>query len=190
MIGRSTSPVGAKRHRPALALLSAGVLWGTSGTAQPTGVALAAVAGVCYGVYTVSAKRLLLAQHDTLAVLAASLAVGAAVLAPVLITHSRLLLDWRGAALVAWLGIATTALAYPLFARGLGSVAAATAGMLSLAEPLTATILGLLVLDEWAAPIAAAGAALLLIGLFIAAVGARTITGAPIAPAIRTAGPA
>jgi DME family drug/metabolite transporter len=63
-------------------------------------------------------------------------------LAPVLIGGFRPILDLRGVVLVAWLGIPATALAYTLFASGLGQAAAATAGTLSLAEPLTAAALG------------------------------------------------
>ena len=51
-----------------------------------------------------------------------------------------------------------TACAYVLFARGLARVPARTAGTLSLAEPLTATVLGALVLAEsWTLTTAAGG---------------------------------
>jgi DME family drug/metabolite transporter len=49
-------------------------------------------------------------------------------------------------------------------------VAAATAGTLSLAEPLTASLLGVLVLGERPSPAAAAGAVLLAAGLALAAI--------------------
>jgi DME family drug/metabolite transporter len=163
------------------------VLPDASGTVHPIGVALAAIAGACYGIYTVSAKRLLGAGHDPLAVLATSLAVGAVLLAPLLIGALRPLLALRGVVLVAWLGIVTTALAYVLFARGLGRVAVATAGTLSLAEPLTAATLGVAVLGERPALIAGAGATLLLTGLIIAALAARATTAAPIGSAAHQA---
>jgi DME family drug/metabolite transporter len=49
-------------------------------------------------------------------------------------------------------------------------VRAATAGTLSLAEPLTASLLGIVVLGERPSPSGAAGAALLAAGLALAAV--------------------
>lgn len=153
------------------------VLPGADATVEPIGVALAALAGACYGVYTVSAKRLLEAGHDPLAVLAASLGVAALLLAPVLLDAPVGLLLPRGLALVAWLGVAATAAAYWLFARGLGRVPAATAGTLSLAEPLTAVALGLLVLGERPSLIAGGGALLLLAGLTFAALRAPRTTG-------------
>jgi len=151
---------------------------------RPIGVMLAAVAGACYGVYTVSAKRLLSSGHDPLAVLATSLAIGAVLLAPVLIGDFRPILDLRGAVLVVWLGIPATALAYTLFARGLGHAPAATAGTLSLAEPLTAASLGVIALGERPGPIACVGAALLLTGLVVAALTARATATAPMRTAV------
>lgn len=46
------------------------------------------------------------------------------------------------------LGLVTTAIAYLLFARGLDRLPAAVAVSLSLAEPLVATLLGVLLLGE------------------------------------------
>jgi DME family drug/metabolite transporter len=148
---------------------------GADGGADALGVALALVAGACYAVYTVSAKRLLTAGVEPLSVLAGSVATGALVLAPVLVGGASGLATARGVALVAWLGLVATALGYVLFARGLRRVPAALAGTLSLAEPLTASVLGVVVLGERPSSGAAAGAALLAVGLVLAA----TRPGAP-----------
>ena len=78
-----------------------------------------------------------------------------------------------------------TAGAYVLFARGLARVPARTAGTLSLAEPLTATVLGALVLAESWTLTTAAGGVLLAIGLACSALGpgrpARAFVPAPAA---------
>src|SRR3546814_4197944 len=58
------------------------------------------------------------------------------------------LLTADGAAMVAWLGVVSLAAAYLLFGRGIAGVAVATATTLSLAEPATATVLGVTLLDE------------------------------------------
>ena len=47
-----------------------------------------------------------------------------------------------------WLGIATISIAYVMFTWGLGGLTAATAATLTLGEPLTASILGIVVLGE------------------------------------------
>jgi DME family drug/metabolite transporter len=138
---------------------------GADASADAIGVALALVAGACYAVYTVCAKRLLSAGVDPLPILAGSVATGALVLAPVLAAGAAQLVSARGLALVAWLGLAATATGYVLFARGLARVPAAAAGTLSLAEPLTASLLGVIVLGERPAPAAAGGALLLAAGL-------------------------
>jgi DME family drug/metabolite transporter len=54
----------------------------------------------------------------------------------------------RGVLVVGWLGIVTIGVAYQLISAGVGGLPAATASTLALAEPATATILGLLVLHE------------------------------------------
>jgi DME family drug/metabolite transporter len=145
---------------------------GAEATADALGVALALVAGGCYAVYTVSAKRLLSAGVQPLPILAGSVATGAVVLAPVLANGAGGLASGRGLALVAWLGLVATGLGYLLFARGLAQVPAAAAGTLSLAEPLTASLLGIAVLGERLSGAEAAGGALLAAGLALATLGA------------------
>ena len=67
-----------------------------------------------------------------------------------------------GAALIVFLGIVPTALAYLLFARGLRRLSAAETATLTLAEPLTAALLGVIVLSERMSAPAALGATLIL----------------------------
>ena len=145
------------------------LLPGSESTLSLTAVALAVVAGGCYGVYTTCAKRLLGGEADAIAVLAATLAVGAILSAPVFLAGAAALASPAGAALAGWLGLVATAGAYLLFARGLTRVPAATAGTLSLAEPLTAALLGIAVLGERPAPIVLAGALVLALGLALTA---------------------
>lgn len=136
---------------------------------QPAGVALAVLAGACYGLYTCAAKALLARRVPVVPAMAVTLGLGSVLLAPVLLTGAHLLGTGRSLVMVGWLGLVTTAAAYLLFARGLHLLPAATVGVLSLTEPLTAAALGVLVLGERPAPLAALGAALLLTGLLLAA---------------------
>src|SRR3546814_19851801 len=85
-------------------------------------------------------------------------ALGAVLLLPVgLIAGVGPLLTAEGAAMVAWLAVASLAAAYLLFGRGIAGVTVATATTLSLAEPATAPLLGVKLLDEQMPGEAAAG---------------------------------
>ena len=151
----------------ALAVAGCGLLLLPVGgaSASPTGVLLALVAGACYGMYTVSARALLQAGADTVALLAGTLITGACLLAPVLAGGAGPLLSVRGAVLVGWLGPVATAVAYVIFARGLAGVPAGMAATLGLAEPLAAAILGVGLLGEHLSPVASLGGGLLVLGL-------------------------
>ena len=138
-------------------------------TVRPGGIALAVLAGACYGLYTSGAKALLDRQVPVVVAMAVTLGAGAVLLAPLLVSGDLHLGQARPLLMVGWLGLVATAAAYLLYAHGLRRLAAGTVGTLSLAEPLTAAVLGLLVLHERPEPRAAVGAAVLLAGLLLAA---------------------
>lgn len=144
---------------------------GDDGTSrvQPVGVALAVLAGACYGLYTAAAKVLLQRGVPVVTAMAATLGAGAVLVAPVLVAQADELAGGRSLLVLAWLGLVTTGVAYVLFAQGLRRLPAGTVGTLSLTEPLTATALGVLVLQERLSPGALAGALVLLAGLVLAA---------------------
>jgi DME family drug/metabolite transporter len=139
----------------------------SSGRVDNVGLLLGGVAGICYGAYTAFAKKLA-TENPTLHVptaAAASLVVGGLLLLPWMALDTSGLADLRTAGLVGWLGVATTAAAYWMFTAGLGRVSATAAGTLSLAEPLAASLLGVLVLGEDLSGTDLAGSLLLLGGL-------------------------
>jgi drug/metabolite transporter, DME family len=140
---------------------------GSGARVDPLGLLLAVAAGTCYGLYTVFAKQLAAegraADLPTLSAL--SLLLGSLPLLPWMITDSTPLRDGATLALIAWLGLATTAAAYWLFTAGLSRVRATAAGTLSLAEPLAAALIGVLLLHEHLSPLAWAGCALILAGM-------------------------
>jgi drug/metabolite transporter, DME family len=134
------------------------------------GIGLALVSGAGYATYTITAKRLLRLGHTPIAVMGASFGAGAAVLLPVLLLGATAWLRTPdGIALVLYLGIVPTALAYVLFGRGLRALDASEVTTIVLAEPLTATVLGALVLDERVGVGGAIGASLVLAGLAVLA---------------------
>ena len=77
-----------------------------------------------------------------------------------------------------WLGLATISIAYVLFTWGLGGLTAATAATLTLGEPLTASILGIVVLGERLS-------ALAIVGLVSSPRGSRCSRGGRALPATR-----
>jgi DME family drug/metabolite transporter len=158
------------RWAAATTLASAGVaalaLSGGGGEVDPVGVALALGAGAGYAGYTVLAKRLLDRGAAPEPVMAGAFGTGAILLLPVLVLGDAAWIGTpAGAALALYLGAIPTALAYVLFARGLRRVSAAETATLTLAEPLTAALLGVVVLSERPGALAAAGAGLILAGL-------------------------
>ena len=72
-----------------------------------------------------------------------------------------------------WLGLVATALAYVLFGIGLTGLAPATVSTLTLAEPLTAGLLGVLVLGEALSAGAVVGLVVLAGGIVLLATGSR-----------------
>lgn len=137
------------------------------------GVAFGALAGGCFGVYTVSAKRLIQGGASMPAAVSVTLVTGGAVLAPWALPSLPALGTVRALTLIAWLGPITAALAYWFFVTGLRRVSAATAGTLSLAEPLVATVLAVTILGERMSGPVTVGSALLLGGLVIVSVPSR-----------------
>ncbi|GLY77967.1 DMT family transporter [Actinoallomurus iriomotensis] len=137
------------------------------------GAAFGVLAGGCFGVYTVSAKRLIQKGAGMPAAVSITLLAGGAVLAPWTLAGLPALGTVRGLALVTWLGPITAALAYWFFVTGLRRVTAATAGTLSLAEPLVAAALAVSVLGERPSAPVTAGSVLLLGGLAIVSVPSR-----------------
>ncbi len=135
---------------------------------RPLGTLLALAAGASYAALTVVTRRVVLHTRSPDATMAAFFGAGALLLLPVLASQDlHRLANWRGATMVVWLGLVTTAVAYWLFARGLARLSAATATTLDLAEPLTAAVLGVLLLGERLRPQALVGVALIAAGLLI-----------------------
>lgn len=134
---------------------------------NPLGIGLAAAAGLSYGVYTLLMKKLLVGRAAE-SVAAVVFCSGAVLLLPFLL---RADLSWvvqpAGLAVVVHLGLFATALSYFLFCKGLEHVQVSTAVTLSLAEPLTAGLLGLLVLGEHLSGAGWAGLLLILSGLVV-----------------------
>jgi DME family drug/metabolite transporter len=145
---------------------------GHSGHPPPsaTGIALALASGMAYATYTVIAKRLLRAGGGPVQVMGAAFGVGSILLLPVLLIGGIAWLHTtRGIELAAYLAAGPTVLAYLLFARGLRQLTASETTTIVLAEPVTASILGVAVLHQPLGTTGVAGVLLVVAGIVILA---------------------
>lgn len=152
-----------------LAVVGCGLLIGAGGrlVVDVGGILLALGAGLSYAIFTVASKHLL-EENPPEVVMAVTFCIGALLLVPfVFLGDLSWLLQLRGTIVGLHLGLVTVVIAYSLFARGLRWVPVATAGTLTLGEPLTAGLLGLFLLGETLSLAAFAGIGLIFSGLVI-----------------------
>lgn len=129
------------------------------------GLLLAIGTGASYAFYALASKQLV-QNHQPDAVMAVLFTLGALLLLPFLfVVKINWLFEGQGLLVALHLGVIATAVSYILFARGLITVAVSTAVTLSLAEPLTAAILGIFVLGEPVSLMIAIGMGLIFAGL-------------------------
>jgi drug/metabolite transporter, DME family len=138
------------------------------------GILLAMAAGASYALYTLLTKQLLEIQPRG-AVLSITFLIGSILLLPILIFGDfSWLAEPLGTAVALHLGIITVGVAYTLYAMGLSIISVAATATLTLAEPLTAGLLGIFLLGEDLSVMALAGIILLLAGLVILILQPRT----------------
>jgi len=112
--------------------------------------------------------------HRSDEVMAAAFGLGGALLVPLLLTQPLAWLATPSGLLMAlWLGLATTTLGYVLFGRGLRHLPAGPVTTLVLAEPVVATLLGVLVLGETIPLLGWVGVLLVLAGLALQGAASR-----------------
>lgn len=132
------------------------------------GVLLAAGAGLAASTFTIAAKRLMDRGVPKLEILASSFLLGSLVMLPVGgVVGLGWLASGRGLALALYLGVATMALANIFYTRGLSGLPAPSAATLTLADPLTATLLGVSVLGQSLPGLGWMGLAVLSCGLLL-----------------------
>ena len=145
---------------------------GDSGGANLGGIAASIGAGASYSIYTLSAKALMNRGWSAAGTMGMVFGVAGVISIPLLLASGAAwMLTPTGLATAAWLGIVTTTIAYLCFGAGLARLQAATVSTLTLAEPLTASILGLLVLREQLAALETVGLAVLAMGIIVLVLG-------------------
>jgi DME family drug/metabolite transporter len=160
-----------------LAVLGASLMvLGTADTVggDAVGLLFGLVGGAGYAVYVTVSKRMLERGYDAIDVTASIFCGAGIILLPVFLAGDwHWVLEPRGAAVALYLGLATNTLPYLLFGLGLTLVPVATAATLTLMEPLTATMLGVVWLGEQLSLLQWFGVALLLTGLLVLALPER-----------------
>jgi len=171
------------RHRPTRAWALATVVavvglvcrsWGELRLGDGVGLLMALVAGLGAASYVVAAKHELDRGGHAVELPAAAYLLGSVLLVPLVLRES---LAWvgtaSGVALALYLGIVTMGLANVFAVLGMRGMTPGPASTLLLADPLTATVLGVALLGETLTPLAVVGLVLVLAGLVLQAYSLR-----------------
>ncbi|MDQ1537619.1 MAG: drug/metabolite transporter, family [Actinomycetota bacterium] len=136
---------------------------GNTLTGSLAGAGLAALSGAAFAALTLLGRRPLVGV-DVQAVTGCGFLVGGLGIAVVMAPFASLEFQpsARNLALLVLLATVPTALGYTLYFRGLRTASAATATVVALLEPLTGTVLAVVLLGDHVTPVGAAGALLLL----------------------------
>ncbi|MGP1909393.1 EamA family transporter [Metabacillus sp. JX24] len=141
--------------------------------ADPSGILMALGAGLSFAVYTMVSKGLV-HTASSLSVVAVVFTLSAVFLSPVLFFYD---MSWMtepgGLAVSLHLGLLATGAAYLLFAKALVHVPSSTAVTLALAEPLTAAILGVVLVREQLDLLSWTGVSCLILGIGFLAIFSR-----------------
>ena len=125
------------------------VLAGNDAQLNIGGIGLALLAGFGYALFAVASKYLVASGMPSEQSMAKVFSIAAVMLGPSLFFVD---LEWltqtRGVVLVVWLGIVSVGLAYWAYATGLRTLAPSETTMLTLVEPVVATVLGAVILDH------------------------------------------
>jgi DME family drug/metabolite transporter len=143
---------------------------GSSSAAAPhpgLGIVASLGSGLGYAATTVLNRRLVV-DGDPLLLTAATSGIGAIVLLPLALPFGMALpSDAVGDGWLVYIGIVSTVLAYGLFYAGLKSTSSEVAGVLTLLEPLAATVLAAMVLGESLTTTGMVGAGFLLLAIAV-----------------------
>ena len=133
------------------AIIGMSLIVGSGKESQVTmsGVALALCAGLGYAIFALGSKTILSSGVSSELAMAKVFGIASLMLAPTLLFVD---LEWLthtdAIVMVLWLGIVTLALAYWSYAIGLRHLEPSQTTMITLVEPVVATLLGAVVLSE------------------------------------------
>jgi DME family drug/metabolite transporter len=139
------------------------------------GIFMAFGAGLSVAIYVNAAKIALRSQENPIELTSTAYLIGSLFLIPLIFSED---LSWlgslRGFAVVFYLGAITMALANIFQIYGLRKMSPSSAGTLALAEPLTATVLGITLLNESLTTVSFIGLALVSAALIWLSIGTKS----------------
>jgi DME family drug/metabolite transporter len=139
------------------------------------GIFMAFGAGLSVAIYVNAAKIALRSQENPIELTSTAYLIGSLFLIPLIFSED---LSWlgslRGVAVVFYLGAITMALANIFQIYGLRKMSPSSAGTLALAEPLTATVLGITLLNESLTTISFIGLAIVSAALIWLSIGTKS----------------
>ena len=150
----------------AIAGMSLIVLSGKDTNVSAVGILYALGAGLGYALFALASKRIVGSGVESDIAMARVFGIAAVMLAPILFfVNTEWVFTTGGVSLGLWLGIVTVAIAYWAYANGLRNLEPRETTMITLAEPVVATILGAVVLDERPAALAWFGIIIVIVAL-------------------------
>lgn len=148
-------------------------LAGAATEVDPPGIALAVCAGLGWAVFATVGKHQIDSGTESTASMAAMFTGGALLIAPLLAWHRPgWALHGNGWWIALYLGVVTVGGAYSLYGFALRHLHAPTVITLTLLEPITAAVLGAVVVHEGIRPAGWTAIALVVVGLWVTARGA------------------
>lgn len=141
-------------------------------TIHPIGIVLALCAGCMFAFYTNCSKQLT-EREETLPSVAMTFTLCAMMLLPFGKDGVGWVVSGENVWPMLFMGLVATSLAYILYLAGLEKISSSSAVTLSLAEPLTAAMLGVFLVGEYLSPLSWMGVALLLGGIIVLTIGSR-----------------
>lgn len=172
MLGASAGIVGVVL----LVLGGHGGAGAADASAVPLGVALGLVAGAAYALYTFASGRVIGLGVSSRSTMGAVFGLGAIPLAVVLLaTGGPLLESPQSMAIIGYLAVGPMFLAYVLFGWGLRSIRSSTVTVVTLLEPVVATILAVLIVGERLDALGWVGLALILLGVTVVSTARRPV---------------
>jgi drug/metabolite transporter, DME family len=155
----------------ALVLIGTPLLVGIGGEVLPTtvlqGVLLSVASALGYAAMTLTGRNIA-TRYPSLQVNAVVFSVGAVLLFVVALGNGLVLsYPLQGWVLLLYLGLVPSVLGYALFVKGLQTTPASVVSILTLLEPLTATLLAYLLFDEQLGITAWVGAFLIVVAMIV-----------------------
>ena len=142
------------------------------------GVLLGLVAGLTYATYSWTARQMIENGVNSKSAMASMFGLSAILLLPsLLLTGGNLFLDAKHISVALYLAIAPMFFGYLLFGQALRVIEASKATLITLLEPIVATILAIIIIGETFSPIGWLGMSLMIICLLLQVMKTPKLTG-------------